>query len=216
MMGAAGTLATPLLGYLLGSIPFGYLLVRLRAGVDIRTVGSGNIGATNVGRILGRGASALVYLLDAAKGFASAGLLPRLLGLEPGLPSALGGVGATLGHCFPVFLRFRGGKGVATASGVLLALDPAAFAVGGLAWVLLISLVRIVSVASIGMAFAFPLAVLARDPADALRAHLPVLAASLLLASLILVRHRANLRRILEGTEPRIGRRLGKDSCGSA
>ncbi|MGH7150983.1 MAG: glycerol-3-phosphate 1-O-acyltransferase PlsY [Planctomycetota bacterium] len=216
MTGAAGILATPLLGYLLGSIPFGYLLVRLRAGVDIRTQGSGNIGATNVGRVLGRGASAVVYLLDAAKGFASAGLLPRLLGLDPGLPSALGGLGATVGHCFPVFLRFRGGKGVATGSGVLLALDPPAFAVGAVAWILLISLVRIVSVASIGMALAFPLAVLARDPAGALGEHLPVFAASLLLASLILVRHRANLRRVLEGTEPRIGRRLGKDPCGSA
>ncbi|HET6204442.1 MAG TPA: glycerol-3-phosphate 1-O-acyltransferase PlsY [Planctomycetota bacterium] len=214
--GVTGILAAAFLGYVLGSIPFGYLLVRLRAGIDVRKVGSGNIGATNVGRVLGRGASFAVFLLDAGKGFAAARLVPLLLGLDPRLSPVLGGLAAIVGHCFPVFLGFRGGKGVATGSGVLLALDPAAFLAGALVWILLLALTRIVSLASIGMSLAYPLSFLARDPVKAVGERLPVFAGSVALAALILLRHRANLRRLFDGTEPRIGRTLGKDPCGPA
>src|SRR5262245_13693203 len=106
MAGLSGALPSLLVGYLLGSIPFGFLLVRLRAGVDLRQVGSGNVGATNAGRVLGRWAAVVVYALDASKGLAAARVLPRLFDAGGGLVPVVAGFAAVLGHCFPVFLRF--------------------------------------------------------------------------------------------------------------
>ena len=204
---APSSIAAVLLGYLAGAVPFGYLLVRVRRGIDLRTVGSGNIGATNVARALGTPWACLVYALDAAKGFAAVRVLPVLFGIGDAALPVFCGVAAVLGHCFPVFLGFRGGKGAATVSGVLLALEPVAFAAGAVVWLAALALFRFVSVASIGMALAYPVVVVALDPEGALGRRAPLAAASFALAVLVIVRHRENLRRLLRGSEPRIGRR---------
>jgi glycerol-3-phosphate acyltransferase PlsY len=183
------------LGYLLGSIPFGLLLTQAAGVGDIRKIGSGNIGATNVLRTGRRGLAAATLLLDGAKG-AVAVLLARALG---GPEAALwAGLGALLGHTFPVWLRFRGGKGVATGYGVLIA---AAWPVGLLAgaiWLAMAKLSRLSSASALAsFALAPLLALLLADRATALLA--------LAIAVLIFIRHHANIRRLLAGTEPRIG-----------
>ena len=196
--------------YLLGSIPFGLLVVRLVKGIDLRTIGSGNIGATNAARAAGRGAGLAVFALDCAKGALAAGWLapwcaailgetarPQILD-SYGLAVACGGA-AVVGHCFPVYLGFRGGKGVATGCGALLALDARIFLWGGALWLLCMAATRLVSLASILMGLAFPIAAwFLGGPAR--NAHL---VGTLLLASLILVRHRSNIMRIVKGTEPK-------------
>jgi glycerol-3-phosphate acyltransferase PlsY len=185
------------LGYLLGSIPFGLLLTRAAGGGDIRKIGSGNIGATNVLRTGRRGLAAATLLLDAGKG-AAAVLLARAYG---GPEAALwAGFGAVLGHTLPVWLSFRGGKGVATGYGVLIA---AAWPVGLLAgaiWLAMAALTRRSSARALTSFAAAPvLALLLADPATALMA--------LAMAVLIFARHHENIRRLLDGTEPRIGNR---------
>jgi glycerol-3-phosphate acyltransferase PlsY len=185
------------LGYLLGSIPFGLLLTRAAGGGDIRKIGSGNIGATNVLRTGRRGLAAATLLLDAGKG-AAAVLLARAYG---GPEAALwAGFGAVLGHTLPVWLSFRGGKGVATGYGVLIA---AAWPVGLLAgaiWLAMAALTRRSSASALTSFAAAPvLALLLADPATALMA--------LAMAVLIFARHHENIRRLLDGTEPRIGNR---------
>jgi glycerol-3-phosphate acyltransferase PlsY len=184
------------LGYLLGSIPFGLLLTRA-AGLDIRKIGSGNIGATNVLRTGKRGLAAATLLLDGGKG-AAAVLLARAYG---GPDAALwAGFGAVLGHAFPVWLNFRGGKSVATGYGVLIA---AAWPVGlaaGAIWLAMAALSRRSSTSALtSFALAPVLALLLADRATALMA--------LVIAVLIFVRHHENIRRLLAGTEPRIGER---------
>jgi glycerol-3-phosphate acyltransferase PlsY len=184
-----------LLGYAFGSIPFGLLLTSLAGLGDIRAVGSGNIGATNVLRTGRKGLAAATLLLDAAKGAAAVLLAWRLGGHQAGLWA---GGGAVLGHLFPVWLGFRGGKGVATGLGVLLA---AAWPVGALAcatWLLMAKLVRISSLSAL---VAFALAPLI---AWAL-ADLGLVKLSLAIAVVVFARHHANIRRLLAGTEPRIG-----------
>jgi glycerol-3-phosphate acyltransferase PlsY len=190
------------LGYLLGSIPFGLLLTRAAGLGDIRTIGSGNIGATNVLRTGNRKIAAATLLLDGLKG-AVAVLLARAIGSGAlGGPEAAlwAGRGAVLGHCFPIWLGFRGGKGAATAYGVLIA---AAWPVGLLAgaiWLAMAKLVRISSASALtSFALAPVLALLLADPATALLA--------LAIAVLIFARHHENIRRLLAGTEPRIGSR---------
>ena len=191
--------------YLLGSIPFGYVLARWVKGVDVRRVGSGNIGATNTARAMGRAWGGIVGLLDALKGFVPAFVLPRLA-LAPGEArmtlALLAGLAAILGHCFPVWLSFKGGKGVATACGVILGVDPVVFAAGGIVWLLTLFTTRFVGLSSLLMTAAFPVAAwwFHRDA--------PIFAAlSALIFLLILVRHRANLVRMVAGTEPRFGAR---------
>src|SRR5262249_13807282 len=146
-------LATALLGYLVGAIPFGYLVARAR-GINIFEHGSGNIGATNVGRVLGRKFGLLVFVLDFCKGAlpAAAGwaLAPRLSeDLAPDLLGVVAGVAALLGHLFPVYLRFHGGKGVATAAGVVTVLLPGPALGALLAWLVVVSATRYVSFASL-------------------------------------------------------------------
>jgi glycerol-3-phosphate acyltransferase PlsY len=182
-------------GYLLGSLPFGYWLPRLFRGEDIRRLGSGNVGATNVFRVYGRRLGAAVVLLDVGKGFAAA-----LLGLWVGgaLVGVLAGAAAMLGHARPVFLRFeQGGKMVATAGGATFALAPIAAAACVGVWIVVFLLTRYASVASIATALALVLFVwLLGEP-------WPVLAFAVAGTSAIVLLHRNNLRRLVAGTEHR-------------
>ncbi len=190
--------------YLLGAVPFGLLTVRMVKGVDLRSVGSGNIGATNAMRVLGKPLGLMVFLLDCFKGYAAAGLLAPLVAAGGALgPVAVAlscGAAAVLGHCFPVYLGFRGGKGVATACGALIALDPLLFAVGGLVWLATLKATRYVGLASVLMGVSFPITAAVRHPGDR-----PLLYGMLGLALLIVVRHRSNLARLLRGEEPKTG-----------
>lgn len=185
------------LGYLLGSVPFGVLVTRSLGLGDLRSIGSGNIGATNVLRTGSKGAAAATLLLDGGKG-AVAVLLARAAGGED--LAQVAGAAAFLGHCFPVWLGFRGGKGVATFLGTLLAV---AWPLGLLAcatWAATAAAMRISSLSALAAAVLSPLWALAIGRADTVLLCLG-------LATLILLRHRANIARLVQGTEPRIGRR---------
>ena len=148
-----------LASYLLGAVPFGLVMARVVKGVDLRTVGSGNIGATNAMRILGKPLGLVAFLLDFAKGLLPTAILAGYagsLGTEtPLLAEALAGTAAVLGHCFPVYLGFKGGKGVATGCGAIVA-DPMVFVASGVVWLVTLGLSRYVSLASIAMGAAFP------------------------------------------------------------
>ncbi len=183
------------IAYLLGSIPFAYLAGRLN-GVDLRTVGSGNLGATNVFRTLGRTVGIVVMVLDIAKG-AAAVLIAQWLAGGSWWPIAAGAL-AILGHVFPVWTGFKGGKGVAVGAGALIGLVPLASAVLIVLWVLLVVVTRYVSVASIVAALAAaPLAWLFGAP-------WPYVAFIALAALFVIVKHRENIQRLLNGTENRI------------
>jgi acyl phosphate:glycerol-3-phosphate acyltransferase len=186
-----------LLGYLFGSIPFGLLLTRAAGLGDIRNIGSGNIGATNVLRTGNKALAAATLLLDAAKGTVAVLLAGWLAGRD-GVMWA--GIGAVLGHAFPVWLGFRGGKAVATSYGVLIA---AAWPVGiaaGAVWLAIAAIFRRSSLAALASFAAAPiLALLLADAA--------VVKIALVIAVLVFVRHHSNIRRLLAGSEPRIGHR---------
>ncbi|WP_118857006.1 glycerol-3-phosphate 1-O-acyltransferase PlsY [Sphingomonas mesophila] len=182
------------LGYLLGSIPFGLVLARLGGKGDIRDIGSGNIGATNVLRTGSRTLAAGTLLLDIAKGAAAVWIAEALW---PGT-ARFAAAGALIGHMFPVWLKFRGGKGVATYLGVLIGLVPIAGLVFALVWIGLLVAARISSLA--GMAAA------ASAPVTALVLGERQLAAMLLAFTLLVIwRHRENIARLMRGTEPRVG-----------
>jgi glycerol-3-phosphate acyltransferase PlsY len=204
-------IAITLLGYLLGSIPAGYLVGRI-AGIDIRNAGSGNIGATNVVRVLGKRYGYPVFAIDFLKGLTAvliAIAVARHVGLTEQWPQTFGvtaGVGGVIGHTFPIWLGFKGGKGVATSVGVIFGLMPvAALMVLGV-WVLTFELSRYVSVASIIAALALPITVLfvsQRQHSDGA----VVFYFSLCLTAVIILRHRSNLGRLMRGTEPRFRRK---------
>jgi glycerol-3-phosphate acyltransferase PlsY len=195
------------LGYLLGSIPFGYLIVKERAGVDVRSVGSGNVGATNVLRVSGKGPAAAVLLMDMAKGCFPV-LLGRLLGAPAPVVAAVA-FAAVLGHVCPVFLGFRGGKGVATAVGAFLALAPIATAMSIVVFVILLVWKRYVSLGSVVAVATFPFWVYIYGRIGWMTVPwIAVCVAGTATALLVFLKHRANLRRIGEGTESRIGERL--------
>jgi acyl phosphate:glycerol-3-phosphate acyltransferase len=184
--------------YLVGSIPTGFILGRL-AGVDVRRAGSGNIGATNVARVLGKGRGLLTLFADVAKGFA-----PVLIGQRLGLSDAglaLVGIAAFLGHLYPVFLRFQGGKGVATAFGALLALAPLATLFIIVAFGITAFFSRRVSLSSIAAALVAPISVWA------FYYSLEVIVMSAFLAAMVVLRHGENIKRLLAGTEPRFDAR---------
>jgi glycerol-3-phosphate acyltransferase PlsY len=194
---------TALAAYLLGSIPTGFLVAKAR-GIDIRTVGSGNIGATNAFRILGRGTGLVVLLADVLKGWTAVQLAaPILARLVPGAPAdylrITAGITAILGHNYTCWLGFKGGKGIATSAGVLLALVPWALLIALGIWILMFVLTRYVSVGSVAAAFALPFATwftTGHDPGlTAVTGALGVLA---------IYRHRRNLQRLFQGTENRI------------
>jgi acyl phosphate:glycerol-3-phosphate acyltransferase len=191
------TLALTLAAYLLGSIPFGVLIARALGLGDLRAIGSGNIGATNVLRTGHRGAAAATLLLDAAKG-AVAVLAARALAGETA--AMLAGLAAFLGHLFPVWLNFRGGKGVATFLGVTLALSWPAGLAACATWLATALVTRYSSLAALVAAAATPVWLALAGGRDAVWLGLA-------LAALVFVRHHANIRRLLAGTEPRIGKR---------
>jgi acyl phosphate:glycerol-3-phosphate acyltransferase len=184
-----------LAAYLLGSIPFGLLITRALGLGDLRGIGSGNIGATNVLRTGNKGAAAATLVLDAAKG-AVAVLVARALVGETA--AVLAGGAAFLGHLFPVWLKFRGGKGVATFLGVLLALAPLVGAIACATWVAVAATFRISSLSALVAAVTAPVWLALLGPPGSVWLGLAM-------AALVLVRHRANIARLRAGTEPRIG-----------
>ncbi|WP_375422206.1 glycerol-3-phosphate 1-O-acyltransferase PlsY [uncultured Sphingomonas sp.] len=187
-----------LLGYGLGSIPFGILLTRAFGAGDLRQVGSGNIGATNVLRTGRKGLAAATLLLDLAKGAAAVLIAGRLF---PG-EAPLAAIGAFVGHCYPVWLGFRGGKGVATLMGIVLALHWPIALLYAAVWLGLLALLRISSVAGMAAAISAPVGA-------ALFGRFDLVMLLLVLALIVLWKHGENIERLLTGNEPRIGRKDG-------
>ncbi|KPL67333.1 glycerol-3-phosphate acyltransferase [Erythrobacter sp. SG61-1L] len=187
-------LAAAGLAYLLGSIPFGLLLTRLAGLGDVRQIGSGNIGATNVLRTGNKGLAALTLLLDLAKGAAAVLIVARLF---PGL-QGLAALGVVLGHCFPVWLKFKGGKGVATAAGVCFGIGWPVGLAYAVVWIGMLALTRISSLSGMSAAIAAPVAAYALG----YQAEFPWLVA---ISALVIWLHRANIARLKNGTEPRVG-----------
>ena len=197
--------------YLLGSIPFGYLAGRL-AGTDIRRAGSGNVGATNVLRLLGKRYGYPVFALDVLKGFAAVSISMLI---APGRPpewnspaifGILAALSSVIGHSYPPWLKFKGGKGVATSAGALLALAPLATLIGVAIWIIVFCLTRYVSLASITAAVVLPIVILAVNLQDE-NSSTPLVYASTCVVAIIIWRHRSNLSRLIRGTEPRFTRK---------
>ena len=201
--------------YLIGSIPFSFLVVRMMAGADIRELGSRNVGATNVARNVGKLPGAIALILDTAKGYAAVAVAKWIVSrpdwpLQPGADAsplhsrafwiAVAGLIAVLAHMFPVWLRFHGGKGVATAAGAFLAIDPIAVAGGLLVFLIVILSTRFVSLASILSAASIPIFL-------RFLTHSPfwTLVVSIVIAMFIIVKHHANIARLTQGSERRVG-----------
>jgi len=243
-----------LVGYLIGSIPFGYIIVKLAKGIDIRTVGSGNIGATNVARVLGLFGGVICFLLDLLKGLIpviAANILFLLKILPPTdwcdtnevcvvilqqysifYPSIIG-LSVILGHLFPVYLRFKGGKGVATALGVFLILAPSSTCIAVIFWILLVLIFRYVSLASILASISLPITYwfisfqqhLLKNANDIFMTgwiswasdilpwvpFLPIMFMCILAPILIIIRHIPNIKRLITGTEPKVNFKRSKD-----
>jgi len=206
------TLIIATVSYLLGSIPFGYLLVRIFRGEDVRRTGSGNIGATNVARTGSKGLAIATLLLDALKGYAAVRFALWLAGSRrlatPMIDSrtifllaAMAAFCAILGHMFTVWLRLKGGKGVATAAGAFAALAPRAMVVALVLFVLVVAVTRYISLGSMVATAAFPLLVWWLSPAE--RATVPILLLIAASSFLIIMRHKDNIRRLMAGTENR-------------
>ena len=197
--------------YLIGSIPAGYIAGRV-VGIDIRTVGSGNIGATNVTRFLGKRYGYPVFIVDFLKGFAAVGMSimiakraqPVLIPSE--LFGVVGAVACVLGHSFPVWLGFKGGKGVAASAGALFGLMPFVALIAVAVWLIIFYLTRYVSVASMTAALAVPITIVSMMLLGQ-TGETALLYFSICLAAVVIVRHRSNLLRLVRGTEPRFKRK---------
>ena len=213
-------LLTALGAYLLGSIPFGFLVAKAK-GIDIRSVGSGNIGATNAMRALGKPAGIFVLVMDALKGWIAGALLPMLIfnSLAPHFSGpavffqnepteiqskffVLAGLGAVLGHNYTCWLKFKGGKGIATTAGVYLALAPAAVGIALVVFILALVVTHYVSVGSIAAAIALPATVWILSPHNILLGLVTTA-----LGALAVWKHKANLQRLMAGTENRLGKK---------
>ncbi len=204
------TLLLPLAAYILGSIPFGLILAKLFGRTDVRKEGSGNIGATNVARVAGPVAGILTLILDVAKGSAAV-LLAARLSQDSATWMMIAALAALAGHCFPIWLKFKGGKGVATAAGMFLVLCPLAFLGSVILFVLVVAFWRYVSLASISAAAAIPLLMYflwAPRHAPPLVITLGSLAAALL----IVCKHAGNIRRLAQGVEPKFSFGKTKDT----
>lgn len=208
-MPVSGYIITILLGYLLGSIPTGFLVGKAR-GIDIRTMGSGNIGATNVLRYFGTVAGVSVLLIDALKGFLAVAVLTRLIwrayGTTPDLLNRewleiVAALAAILGHNFTCWLRFKGGKGIATSAGVLVALVPYALLIILGVWIIVIALTRFVSLASICASFTLPFATWITG------GSFTMISITAAMAALAIYKHKSNIQRLLKGTETRFGQK---------
>jgi acyl phosphate:glycerol-3-phosphate acyltransferase len=182
--------------YLLGSIPFGYLIVRGKSGADIRETGSGGTGATNVSRRAGKAAGVLTLLLDAAKGCVAVLIARAVVGNDWVIAAAA--IAALVGHIFPVWLGFRGGKGVATGVGIFLVLAPIALLCAGVVFVAIVVFTRFVSLGSLTAAVLIPVLVWLQSDSQ------PLLVAAIAGAALIVFAHRGNIQRLASGTESRI------------
>ena len=192
--------------YLLGSIPTGFLVAKAK-GIDIRSVGSGNIGATNAMRVLGKPAGIFVLLMDALKGFGAvwlAALLLKQLNASVELETAriIAGIFAVLGHNYSCWLKFKGGKGIATTAGVYLALAPWAVLVGLVIFILAVLLTKYVSVGSIAAAIALPATVWIMTPQNIFLGIV-----STALGALAIYKHKSNIQRLMAGTENRLGKK---------
>jgi glycerol-3-phosphate acyltransferase PlsY len=201
-------LLTAIIAYLLGSIPFGWLVAKAK-GVDIRSAGSGNIGATNAMRVLGKTAGITVLLLDALKGYVAAAWVPvmllKCLNASPpdtALLPVIAGIAAVLGHNYTCWLKFKGGKGIATTAGVYLALAPLALLIALIVFLLAVAVTKYVSMGSISAAIALPAAIWIMKPGD------PCLGiATTALGVLAIYKHKGNIQRLRAGTENRLGRK---------
>ena len=206
------TLTGVLLGsYLLGSIPFGYVAGKIR-GIDIRKIGSGNIGATNVVRVLGKRYGYSVFVLDFLKGFGAVKISMSIATdarpewASPEIFGIFAAIASVIGHSFPVWLKFRGGKGVATSAGALFGLIPLAALIGVLIWVLIFWFTRYVSVASVVAAATLPLVILIMTRLNQIHGN-SLFYSSLGLAAVVMWRHRSNFSRLMHGSEPRFTRK---------
>lgn len=192
--------------YLLGSVPFGYLVARAK-GIDIRNVGSGNIGATNALRVLGKPAGIFVLVMDALKGFAAVWLAMLLakhvtVDISTETLRILAGIAAVLGHNYTCWLKFKGGKGIATTAGVYLALAPWALLVALIVFIGVLLVGRIVSVASMSAAVALPVTVWVMSPHDLFLGMVTTA-----LGALAIYKHKSNIQRLMAGTENRLGKK---------
>lgn len=200
-----------LLAYLLGSIPAGYIAGRI-AGVDVRKVGSGNIGATNVTRVLGKRFGYPVFIVDFAKGLVAVTVGVTIAKSAQSIPQFIDSCGAiaavfsVIGHSYPIWLGFKGGKGVATSLGSLFGLNWVAAAVACVVWISVFQLTRYVSLSSIAAALALPVTIATMVFLKQLQTPI-LLYFAVLLAAIIVLRHRSNLSRLLKGTEPRFARK---------
>lgn len=200
-----------IVGYLVGSFPTAYIAGRI-CGIDIRKAGSGNVGATNVARVLGKQYGYPVFIVDVAKGFVAVKLAEAFAGAAHSSVSfvdlcrVIGAMFAVIGHSFPVWLGFKGGKGVATSIGAFFALNWIAALVVGILWIVMFLTTRYVSLASIAAAIALPITVGTMLFLEKLRSPV-VLYFSLVLAAIVVLRHRSNISRLLSGTEHRFIRK---------
>jgi glycerol-3-phosphate acyltransferase PlsY len=203
-----GVLAAALGSYLAGGIPFSYIAGRATRGIDLREHGSGNLGASNTYRILGGRVALIVLLLDIAKG-----LVPVLIAARFDAPGAApvhalaATAGAILGHLFSPYLRFSGGKGIATSAGAFAGLAPLAFACALAVFLIAFAARRIVSLGSLLAAITLPLAVFVLAKSGVAPAHASVLGVTVLVMLVVIVKHRGNIRRLMDGTEPALARR---------
>jgi glycerol-3-phosphate acyltransferase PlsY len=197
---------TTLIAYLLGSIPFGYLIVRWQRGIDVRSTGSGSIGATNVMRNLGIVGFVATFLLDAGKGWLAVLLASKVTSEDPTLVAAAA-FAAVLGHCFPFWLRFRGGKGVATGVGVFIAIAPWQVVLALVIFAVVVAIWRYISLGSIVGTAAFPILV-------HFMKHPPfqIVLGAAGAALIIIGRHHANIARLLKGTENKVGAKKAEGS----
>jgi len=200
-----------LLSYLLGSIPFGVILAKFLGGADVRKAGSGNIGATNVARVAGPAAGVLTLLLDAAKGWFAVWLAARLMHGETGFLVAAGFF-ALLGHCFPLWLRFRGGKGVATAAGAFAALCPEAMIAALILFALVVWFWRYVSLGSLAAAATIPLFVYFLWAPHFAPPNVMTLG-SLAISAVVIFQHRGNIGRLVRGEEPKFSLSKKRDEA---
>lgn len=192
--------------YIFGAIPFGVIVGKVTRGVDIRSFGSGNIGFANVLRTLGPGPGLAVFLLDTGKGLAAVELC-RWMGMNDYL-IVVGGVLSLVGHCFSVFLKFQGGRAVATSLGMMVGLTPVIAGIAFVLWVLLVGITRYISVASILAALSVSAMVLLWKP------HIPVpyQVVAVMATALIVLKHTSNIRRLMNGTESKVGQRVKLES----